>query len=345
MSVNVKNQHEDLKNVSVAKDEDYILEVQNLKKYFPIKAGVLQRTVGNVKAVDGLSFGVKKGETLGIVGESGCGKSTAGRTIIRLEKPTEGNIIYKGQDISNAKESELRKVVRKEIQMVFQDPYASLNPRKTLGSTLIEPLNAHNILDTKKERFDRVRELLDTVGFNPSFTNRYPHQFSGGQRQRIGIARALALNPELIIADEAVSALDVSIQAQVINLMQELQEELGLTYLFISHDLSVVRHISDRVAVMYLGNIMEIADKHSLYTTPMHPYTQALLSAVPEPLQKGVEKKERIVLKGDIPNPANPPKGCVFSTRCPAVMDICKQVTPVLSEEAPGHSVACHLYN
>src|SRR5699024_903131 len=290
-------------------------------------------------------FGIKKGETLGVVGESGCGKSTAGRTIIRLEKPTDGSIIYKGQDISHARESELRKVVRKEIQMIFQDPYASLNPRKTLGSTLIEPLNAHNILNNKKERLDRVKELLETVGFNSSYTNRYPHQFSGGQRQRIGIARALALNPELIIADEAVSALDVSIQAQVINLMQKLQEELGLTYLFISHDLSVVRHISDRVAVMYLGKIMEIAEKDSLYADPMHPYTQALLSAVPEPLQKGVQRRERIILKGDIPNPANPPKGCVFSTRCPAVMDICKEVSPKLKEEDTDHFVACHLYN
>lgn len=343
--MSVETNVKELENIPVYQEEDYILKVDNLKKYFPIKAGVLQRTVGNVKAVDGLSFGVRKGETLGIVGESGCGKSTAGRTIIRLEKPTEGSIIYKGQDISHASESELRKVVRKEIQMVFQDPYASLNPRKTLGNTLLEPLNAHKIFDSKKERLERVKELLETVGFNADLTNRYPHQFSGGQRQRIGIARALALNPELIIADEAVSALDVSIQAQVINLMQKLQEELGLTYLFISHDLSVVRHISDRVAVMYLGKIMEIADKHSLYADPMHPYTQALLSAVPEPLQKGVEKKERIMLKGDLPSPANPPKGCVFSTRCPAAMDICKEVTPVLTKEKSDHYVACHLYN
>ncbi len=343
MSIDIKEKNID--QTAIEQDEDYILKVHNLKKYFPIKAGVLQKTVGNVKAVDGLTFGVKRGETLGIVGESGCGKSTAGRTIIRLEKPTEGSIFYKGQDISHVRESELRKVVRKEIQMVFQDPYASLNPRKTLGSTLIEPLNAHNIFNNKKERLDRVKELLETVGFNSSYTNRYPHQFSGGQRQRIGIARALALNPELIIADEAVSALDVSIQAQVINLMQKLQEDFELTYLFISHDLSVVRHISDRVAVMYLGKIMEIADKNSLYADPMHPYTQALLSAVPEPLQKGVQRKERIILKGDIPNPANPPRGCVFSTRCPAAMDICKEVIPTLGMEKPDHLVACHLYN
>lgn len=340
----IESREKDVKQTSKVQDEDYILKVDNLKKYFPIKAGILQKTVGHVKAVDGLSFGVKKGETLGIVGESGCGKSTAGRTIIRLEKPTEGSIIYKGQDISQMSESGLRKTVRKEIQMVFQDPYASLNPRKTLGNTLMEPLNAHNILDSKKERRDRVKELLETVGFNSAYANRYPHEFSGGQRQRIGIARALALNPELIIADEAVSALDVSIQAQIINLMQKLQEEFHLTYLFISHDLSVVRHIADRVAVMYLGRVMEIADKHSLYAEPLHPYTQALLSAVPEPLQKGIQKKERIILKGDIPNPANPPKGCVFSTRCPAAMDICREIAPILNTERPGHQVACHLY-
>jgi len=345
VTIRVKEQEQEKELSTILQDEDYILKVDNLKKYFPIKTGVLQRTTGNVKAVDGLTFGIKKGETLGVVGESGCGKSTAGRTIIRLEKPTDGSIIYKGQDISHARESELRKVVRKEIQMIFQDPYASLNPRKTLGSTLIEPLNAHNILNNKKERLDRVKELLEIVGFNSNYTNRYPHQFSGGQRQRIGIARALALNPELIIADEAVSALDVSIQAQVINLMQKLQEELGLTYLFISHDLSVVRHISDRVAVMYLGKIMEIAEKDSLYADPMHPYTQALLSAVPEPLQKGVQRRERITLKGDLPSPANPPKGCVFSTRCPAAMDICREITPILREEKPDHFVACHLYN
>lgn len=343
MNVNVKEELQKKQTSSQA--NDYILEVQNLKKHFPIKSGIFQRTVGHVKAVDGLSFGVKKGETLGIVGESGCGKSTAGRTIIRLERPTEGKIFYKGKDISHIRENELRKVVRKEIQMIFQDPYASLNPRKTLGSTLMEPLKEHNLFNNNNERLDRVKELLETVGLDAAFTNRYPHEFSGGQRQRIGIARTLALNPELIIADEAVSALDVSIQAQVINLMQRLQEEFQLTYLFISHDLSVVRHISDRVAVMYLGKIMEVAEKHSLYADPMHPYTQSLLSAVPEPLRKGMEKRERIILKGDIPNPANPPKGCVFSTRCPAVMDICKEVSPKLTEEEADHFVACHLYN
>lgn len=343
MNVNVKEELQKKQTSSQA--NDYILEVQNLKKHFPIKSGIFQRTVGHVKAVDGLTFGVKKGETLGIVGESGCGKSTAGRTIIRLERPTEGKIFYKGKDISHIRENELRKVVRKEIQMIFQDPYASLNPRKTLGSTLMEPLKEHNLFNNNNERLDRVKELLETVGLDAAFTNRYPHEFSGGQRQRIGIARTLALNPELIIADEAVSALDVSIQAQVINLMQRLQEEFQLTYLFISHDLSVVRLISDRVAVMYLGRIMEVAEKHSLYADPMHPYTQSLLSAVPEPLRKGMEKRERIILKGDIPNPANPPKGCVFSTRCPAVMDICKEVSPKLKEEDTDHFVACHLYN
>src|SRR5699024_860924 len=290
MNVNVKEELQ--KKQTSYQANDYILEVQNLKKHFPIKSGIFQRTVGHVKAVDGLTFGVKKGETLGIVGESGCGKSTAGRTIIRLERPTEGKIFYKGKDISHIRENELRKVVRKEIQMIFQDPYASLNPRKTLGSTLMEPLKEHNLFNNNNERLDRVKELLEAVGLDAAFTNRYPHEFSGGQRQRIGIARTLALNPELIIADEAVSALDVSIQAQVINLMQRLQEEFQLTYLFISHDLSVVRHISDRVAVMYLGRIMEVAEKHSLYADPMHPYTQSLLSAVPDPLTKCMEKRE-----------------------------------------------------
>lgn len=343
MNTTVKDQHESTEHGT--HDTDYILKVKDLKKHFPIKAGILQRTVGQVKAVDGVSFAIRKGETLGLVGESGCGKSTAGRTIIRLEKPTSGKIFYKGQDISYTSERNLRRQVRKEIQMVFQDPYASLNPRKTLGSTLLEPLNAHNIYDTKSERLDRVKHLLELVGLDSSYINRYPHEFSGGQRQRIGIARALALNPELIIADEAVSALDVSIQAQIINLMELLQDELKLTYLFISHDLSVVRHISDRVAVMYLGKIMEIAEKHSLYEEPLHPYTQSLLSAVPEPLRKGMEKRERIILKGDIPNPADPPKGCVFSTRCPVAMDICKTVSPELKLEKLNHYVACHLYD
>ncbi|QFT88367.1 Oligopeptide transport ATP-binding protein OppF [Bacillus sp. THAF10] len=322
---------------------DNILEVRGLKKYFPIKAGLLQRHVGDVKAVDDLNFYIKKGETLGLVGESGCGKSTTGRTIIRLYEPTEGNIIFKGNDIAKMSESELRKTVRKDIQMVFQDPFATLNPRKTLRAILKEPYNTHNLFP-KKEREEKVQELLEKVGLDPSFINRYPHEFSGGQRQRIGIARTLALNPELIIADEAVSALDVSIQAQIINLMQDLQREMGLSYIFISHDLSVVRHISDRVGVMYLGRMMELASKNDLYSEPLHPYTQALLSAVPSTRKKGQVKRERIVLKGELPSPANPPTGCVFHTRCPAAMDVCKQIVPQFKEVKPDHFVACHLY-
>ncbi len=320
-----------------------LLELQDMKKYFPIKAGLLQKTVGNVKAVDGITLKVKKGETIGIVGESGCGKSTAGRTIIRLYEPTEGKILFKGKDITHMSENELRKSVRKDIQMIFQDPFATLNPRKTLRSIIKEPLNTHNLYG-KNERDDKVRELLETVGLNSSFINRYPHEFSGGQRQRIGIARALALKPDLIIADEAVSALDVSIQAQIINLMQDLQQDFGLTYIFISHDLSVVRHISDRVAVLYLGKMMELANKEDLYANPLHPYTQALLSAVPVPRGKGAVKRERIVLKGELPSPSNPPVGCVFHTRCPAATEICKQIVPQFKEVEKDHFVACHLY-
>ncbi|MCY8499417.1 oligopeptide ABC transporter ATP-binding protein AppF [Bacillus atrophaeus] len=323
--------------------EETILELKNVKKYFPIRSGFFQRKVGDVRAVDGVSFSLKKGETLGIVGESGCGKSTAGRTMIRLYKPTEGQILFKGQDISSLSEESLRKSVRKNIQMVFQDPFASLNPRKTLRSIIKEPFNTHHMY-SMKERNEKVEELLARVGLHPSFANRYPHEFSGGQRQRIGIARALTLNPELIIADEPVSALDVSIQAQVINLMEELQEEFNLTYLFISHDLSVVRHISDRVGVMYLGKMMELTDKHELYDNPLHPYTQALLSSVPVTRKKGAVKRERIVLKGELPSPANPPKGCVFHTRCPAAKAICKEQIPEFKEAAPNHFVACHLY-
>ncbi|MBP3041153.1 dipeptide ABC transporter ATP-binding protein [Bacillaceae bacterium Marseille-Q3522] len=324
-------------------DSEYILEVTDLKKHFPIKAGILQRTVGQIKAVDGVTFKLKKGETLGLVGESGCGKSTAGRTIIRLYEPTDGEIIFNGQNISKLSEAELRKNIRKNIQMVFQDPYASLNPRKTLKAILSEPMITHHMY-TKGERKEKLEELLEKVGFNPQLINRYPHEFSGGQRQRIGIARALALNPELIIADEAVSALDVSIQAQIINLMKDLQDELALTYLFISHDLSVVRHISDRVGVMYLGKMMEFALKKELYDNPLHPYTKALLSAVPVPKQKGVQRRERIVLEGELPSPANPPKGCVFHTRCPVATDICREQVPAFKEINKDHYVACHLY-
>ncbi|MCM8506947.1 MULTISPECIES: ABC transporter ATP-binding protein [Bacillus amyloliquefaciens group] len=326
-----------------AAGQETILELKDVKKYFPIRSGFFQRKVGDIKAVDGVSFSLKRGETLGIVGESGCGKSTAGRTMIRLYKPTDGRILFKGQDISGLSEEKLRKSVRKNIQMVFQDPFASLNPRKTLRSIIKEPFQTHHMY-SMSERNERVEELLAKVGLHPSFANRYPHEFSGGQRQRIGIARALTLNPELIIADEPVSALDVSIQAQVINLMEELQEEFNLTYLFISHDLSVVRHISDRVGVMYLGKMMELTEKHELYGNPLHPYTQALLSSVPVTRKKDAVKRERIILKGELPSPANPPKGCVFHTRCPMAKPICKEQIPAFEEAAPGHYVACHLY-
>ncbi len=313
---------------------------KNISRSAPV---FFQRKVGDIKAVDGVSFSLKRGETLGIVGESGCGKSTAGRTMIRLYKPTDGRILFKGQDISGLSEEKLRKSVRKNIQMVFQDPFASLNPRKTARSIIKEPFQTHHMY-SMSERNERVEEPLAKVGLHPSFANRYPHEFSGGRRQRIGIARALTLNPELIIADEPVSALDVSIQAQVINLMEELQDEFNLTYLFISHDLSVVRHISDRVGVMYLGKMMELTDKHELYGNPLHPYTQALLSSVPVTRKKDAVKRERIILKGELPSPANPPKGCVFHTRCPMAKPICKEQIPAFEEAAPGHYVACHLY-
>ncbi|UAL53312.1 MULTISPECIES: ABC transporter ATP-binding protein [Metabacillus] len=331
------------KKSQLLKPDETILQLIDVQKHFPIKAGILQKTAGHVKAVDGINLTVKKGETIGIVGESGCGKSTAGRTIIRLYEPTGGKIIFDGQDISHLPESELRKTVRKNIQMVFQDPFASLNPRKTLGSIIKEPMDTHSLYKGR-ERLERVEELLEKVGLNASFINRYPHEFSGGQRQRIGIARAIALNPQMVIADEAVSALDVSIQAQIINLLEDLQDEFNLTYMFISHDLSVVRHISDRVGVMYLGKMMELADKHSLYSDPLHPYTQALLSAVPVPRKAGQARRERIVLKGELPSPANPPQGCVFHTRCPAATSVCREAVPQFKEVKKNHFVACHLY-
>src|SRR5699024_335459 len=334
------------KNVTTqqAKEQEVLLEVKNLKKHFPIRTGILQRTTGSVKAVDGLNFKVNKGETIGIVGESGCGKSTMGRSVIRLYEPTDGEIIYNGRDIANLREKDLRNSIRRDIQMIFQDPFASLNPRKTLGSILEEPFKVHN-LHTPKEREERIENLLEIVGLNAAFKDRYPHEFSGGQRQRIGIARALTTEPELIIADEPVSALDVSIQAQIINLLEDLQDELNLTYIFISHDLSVVRHIADSVGVMYLGKMMEMAPKHSLFDDPMHPYTQALLSAIPVPRQKGVKNtREKIILKGDLPSPANPPTGCVFHTRCPVAMEECKTIIPEFTEKKPDHFVACHLY-
>lgn len=339
--VNIKKIENNIENGA----SDTILEVKGLKKYFPIKTGIFQRVTGYVKAVDGVEFSVKRGETLGLVGESGCGKSTTGRTIIRLYEPTEGSIHFDGIDISHLKESKLQETVRRDIQMVFQDPYASLNPRKTLGSILTEPYKVHNLY-TPKERKERIEQLLETVGLDGSFTNRYPHEFSGGQRQRIGIARALTLQPKMIIADEPVSALDVSIQAQIINLFQDLQDEFDLTYIFISHDLSVVRHIADTVGVMYLGKMMELASKDVLFENPLHPYTQALLSAVPVPKkERGMRKREKIVLKGEIPSPSNPPTGCVFHTRCPQVMEECKNIVPEFKEVSEGHRVACHLYN
>ncbi|MDN4527590.1 ABC transporter ATP-binding protein [Fictibacillus fluitans] len=317
-----------------------LVKVENLKKHFPIKGGLLGKTVGEVKAVDGVSFTIHKGETLGLVGESGCGKSTTGRMLLRLLEPSEGNVFFEGKNVLGLSLNEMRKM-RREMQMVFQDPFASLNPRHTVEKILEEPLIVHGMKDSK-ERKKRVKELLEVVGLNSYHAKRYPHQFSGGQRQRIGIARALAVNPKLIIADEPVSALDVSIQSQVLNLLQDLQKEFGLTYLFIAHDLGVVRHISDRVGVMYLGRIVELADSEPLYDNPLHPYTQALLSAVPVP---DVEiKKERIILKGDVPSPSNPPKGCAFHTRCPQAMDVCSAKRPDFREVEKGHYVACHLY-
>jgi oligopeptide transport system ATP-binding protein len=323
---------------------EFLLDVKNLKMYFPITQGIIiQRHIGDIKAVDDISFAIKKGETMGLVGESGCGKSTTGRAILQLYRPTGGNIIFEGQDLTQLKGEALRRM-RRQMQMIFQDPYASLNPRMTVGNIIGEPLEVHNIHSSKAERRERVQELLKVVGLNPYFVNRYPHEFSGGQRQRIGVARALAVNPEFIVCDEPISALDVSIQAQIINMLEDLQGEFGLTYLFIAHDLSVVRHISDRIAVMYLGKLAELADRDDLYDNPMHPYTQALLSAVPIPDPVIEEKRQRIILEGDVPSPANPPKGCNFSTRCPRVMDVCHEVDPEFRDLGGGHWVACHLY-
>ncbi len=318
-----------------------LVEVRGLKMHFPILAGVLRRRVGEVKAVDGVSFDILEGETLGLVGESGCGKSTCGRAILRLYDITEGAIRINGRDIARASHAELRKL-RPTMQMVFQDPQASLNPRMTVAKIIAEPLDEHTTL-SRREKMQRVHELMDAVGLSRDFANRFPHEFSGGQRQRIGIARALALNPKFIVCDEPIAALDVSIQAQVVNLLEDLQEQFGLTYLFISHDLSMVRHIADRVAVMYLGKVVELAPREPLYSAPLHPYTQALLSAVPEPDPSVRSTTERIILEGDVPSPANPPEGCNFSTRCPRVMDICRRQEPEFREAAAGHFVACHL--
>ncbi|MGQ9593171.1 MAG: ABC transporter ATP-binding protein [Anaerolineae bacterium] len=319
---------------------DILVDVRHLRMWFPITRGIIiQRAVGHVKAVDDISFFVRRGETLGLVGESGCGKSTTGRAILQLYRPTSGEVYFDGQDLCKMKGEELRRM-RRRMQMIFQDPYASLNPRMTVGNIIGEPLEVHGIARGKEKR-ERVQELLRVVGLNPYFVNRYPHEFSGGQRQRIGVARALAVNPDFIVCDEPISALDVSIRAQIINLLEELQEQFGLTYLFIAHDLSVVRHISNRVAVMYLGKIMELTTREELYENPLHPYTQALLSAVPIPDPVVEEKRRRIILEGDVPSPVNPPKGCNFCTRCPVVMDICKNEEPEFKEVQPGHWVAC----
>ncbi len=319
-----------------------LVEVRNLKKYFPIHSGLLRLKTGDVKAVDDISFDILEGETLGLVGESGCGKSTVGRTLLRLYEATAGSVTIDGTDIASADPARLRQM-RPKMQMVFQDPQASLNPRMTVASIISEPLDEHTAL-SGAEKLARIYELMDAVGLNRGFANRYPHQFSGGQRQRIGIARALALNPKFIVCDEPIAALDVSIQAQVVNLLEELQDRLGLTYLFISHDLSMVRHIADRVAVMYLGQIAEIASRDVLFSAPLHPYTEALLSAVCEPDPVIEATRRRIILKGDVPSPANPPQGCNFCTRCPKVMDICRRDEPKALEIAPGHIVACHLH-
>ncbi|HLX35953.1 MAG TPA: ABC transporter ATP-binding protein [Candidatus Limnocylindrales bacterium] len=323
-----------------------LLQVQDLKVYFPIRSGVvISRHVGDVRAVDGVSFTVRKGETLGLVGESGCGKSTTGRAIVRLYDPTAGRILFDGTELSSLKGKSLTRM-RRRMQMIFQDPYSSLDPRQTAGGTISEPLEIHGV-GTPRERRERVRELLSTVGLNPDYADRYPHEFSGGQRQRIGVARALALEPDLIVADEPISALDVSIQAQIINLLERLQGRLQLTYLFIAHDLSVVRHISDRIAVMYLGRIVEVAPSRELNTTPLHPYTVALLSAIPVPDPKVEAKRRRIILKGDVPSPVNPPSGCRFHTRCwlrerLGNPERCVTEDPMLRPLATGHEVACH---
>jgi oligopeptide transport system ATP-binding protein len=319
-----------------------LLEVRNLVKHFRVAGGLFGGRSGLVRAVDGVSFELRRGETLGLVGESGCGKTTTGRCILQLERPTSGEVIFEGRDLTKLSDDELR-AVRRKVQVIFQDPYSSLNPRMTVGQIIAEPLAVHGIVTERKSRAQRVREILTHVGLLPQHAHRYPHQLSGGQRQRVGIARALAVEPALIICDEPVSALDVSIQAQIINLLEDLQAEFGLTYLFVAHDLSVVRHISDRVAVMYLGKIVEITDRKSLYDAPLHPYTKALLSAVPIPDPVLEARRERVVLGGEVPSPLNPPPGCVFHPRCPIAIDRCRHEVPELREIRAGHRAACVL--
>ncbi|MCM3741980.1 ATP-binding cassette domain-containing protein [Oceanobacillus luteolus] len=318
--------------------EEKILEINHLKKHFDLGKNQL------LKAVDGVTFHIRRGETFGLVGESGCGKSTIGRTIIGLYNKTEGDVWFNGRNVHELSEKELFKL-RREMQMIFQDPYASLNPRSTVREIISEPMEVHQLYKNKKEQDERVYELLEEVGLNRDHANRYPHEFSGGQRQRIGIARALALGPDFIIADEPISALDVSVQAQVVNLLKQLQEEKGLTFLFIAHDLSMVKQISDRIGVMYLGNMVELTESEMLYEKPLHPYTQALLSAIPIPDPDIEEKRERIILEGDLPSPINPPSGCVFRTRCPFAMEVCSKEKPEWQEVENNHFVACHLYN
>ncbi|MGD8554972.1 MAG: dipeptide ABC transporter ATP-binding protein [Anaerolineales bacterium] len=324
---------------SKAESREVLVRVENLKKYFPVTTGFLRRTAGHVRAVDGVSLQIYKGETMGLVGESGCGKSTFGRTILQLHRPTGGRVFFEDIDLAAVGGRQLRQM-RKRMQIIFQDPYSSLNPRMTVEGIIDEPLVIHNYENGKKRRA-RVEALLERVGLNPLLANRFPHEFSGGQRQRIGVARALALNPSFIVADEPISALDVSIQAQVVNLLEDLQDEMNLTYLFIAHDLSMVRHICDRVAVMYLGKVVELGLVNDIYTEPQHPYTQALLSAVPVPDPKVEEKRQRIILEGDVPSPANPPEGCNFNTRCPLAFDRCFKEEPELKEQLPQHDVAC----
>ena len=320
---------------------DVLLEVDNLKMYFPVTSGIIfQHKVADIKAVDDITFFVRRGETLGIVGESGCGKTTTGRCILQLYKPTAGQIRFEGQELTGLSNRQMRGM-RRQMQVIFQDPYSSLNPRMTAGNIIGEPLTVHGLVSGKAEFRDRVADLLLNVGLNPYMADRFPHEFSGGQRQRIGVARALSVSPKFIVADEPVSALDVSIQAQIINLLEELQEQFSLTYLFIAHDLSVVRHISDRVGVMYLGHLVEMADRNDIYVNPIHPYTKALLSAVPIPDPVIDAQRERILLSGEVPSPVNPPSGCVFHTRCPVAIDDCSQVIPELREVEPNHWSAC----